>query len=142
MPQLPQRRIVQLRRAFDEIRLLDVIFGIRQPFGKLGVVRQNQQAARIHVQPADRRQELRDPFEQIVDRLAALRIPIRRQIPLRLVEQQIAAACAAQRAPIDLDSIPRQVDPLIGILDHLAIDRYAARVNPAARLAARSKAGL
>lgn len=141
LPQLRQRRIVQFRGAFDEIRLLDVILGIRQAFGKLRIVRQNQQPARIHVQPPDRRQKLAHAVQQIVDRLAALRIPIRGHITLRLVEQHIPGARPAQRASIDFDPVPRQVDPLIGILDHLAIDRYPPRMNPAARLGTRPKAG-
>ena len=68
---------------------------MRDAIGEVVVVRQDKQAARVLVQPADRSHPLADVRNQIIYGRPALRVAIGCDVTLGLVEQQIESSCCS-----------------------------------------------
>jgi len=128
--------------ALDQIRLRDFVIGVRQPLSELRIVGEDQQAAGIQIEPADRRNESVDIRNQIVDGRASLGILEGRDVTGGLVEQDIERLFGAQWFAVEENPVALEIDPVIRILDNAAVDPDAPRVNPAARLCARANARL
>ena len=63
-------------------------------------------------------------------------------IALRLVQQNVSLFVRAQRLSVEGHAIAVEIDPMIGVLDDLAVDADAAGADPAPRVRARRHAGL
>ncbi len=130
------------RRSSSLVALRDVVLGIRQPLGKLRIVGQNQQAACIEIEPADRKQVALTVRQQIVDRRTPVRIAIGGDVAGRLVQQQVRALFAAQRLAIEGDAVALHVHPRVRIAHDPAVDAHAPRPDPTAGFGTRSEACL
>jgi hypothetical protein len=121
---------------FDQIGFRDFVFGICQRFGKLSIIRQEQQAGRIEIQPADLRDKLIHAGKQIVYGRATLGIAVGRQIAFRLIQQNIAALWTRQWLAIESYLVAFQIDPVVRRLDHLSVHADTTGSDPASRIRA------
>ena len=79
---------------------------------------------------------------QIVNGRPPFGIAPRRQITLRLVQQDVRRLRRLERFAVEGDAILFEIHPVIGILHYLSVDAHAARADPTARVGARSQSGL
>jgi len=89
LAQLLKLLISQHARRFHQVRLRHLAFGIHHVLCELRVIRQNQQAAGVEIQPAHGNHILRYAFQQIVNRRPAFRILVSGEIAFRLIQQKI-----------------------------------------------------
>lgn len=113
-----------------------MVLWIRQLFGELRIVGKDQQSAGVQIQPSDRRNELIDAPDQVVNRQPPLGIFVRGDVALGLVEKNVKALRGFERLSVEGHAIAPKLNPVVGILDHLSVHRDAARMDPAPRIRA------
>ena len=87
-----------------DVRLLDAVARMREPMGEVTVVREQQHAARVDVEPAHRH-DARIVADEVDDRRAALRVARRRDDTERLVEQHVRELLLPDPVAVDLDDV-------------------------------------
>src|SRR5205807_10288717 len=112
------------------------------PLGELRVIRQDQQAAGVEVEAADRKEITLAIRQQVVDRGTSMRIAIRSDVAGRLVQKKIRALLTTQRLAVEGHAVALHVDPGVGIANDAAVDAHPSAADPATRLGARAEAGL
>ena len=136
-----ERRLVGHAADAHVVFPFHLVTRVEQPFGQRTVVGQQQQALGVVVEPPHRIDVLADVRQQIEDRRPALRVLPRRDVPARLVEQDIAVM-GDDPDPLAIDA--DVVVPGIGLraeLQHrLAVDTDAALCDQALGGAARRDA--
>ena len=89
------------------VGLLDAVARMREPVRQLAVVREQERAGRVDVEPADR-DDARLVADEVDDRRRALRIPRRRHDSERLVQQDVCQLLLADPLAVDLDDVRRR----------------------------------
>jgi len=130
----------------DVVLLGQTIAGVHHPIGDIAVVREEQQAFSVAVQPADRKDAL-GYVDQIHDRPAATLVVHRRDIATRLVQDQIAERLRGEQLAVHADIVTDRISPGAKLGHDRAVDRDTAFANqlfsrPAGRDAARRKDAL
>jgi len=114
------------RRAID---FVDAETRVREREREIAVVRQQQHAGRIVIEPSDRHQprRLRSALRacKIVDRSTPLGVVHRRYDPDGFVQDQHFALRHHDRAPVDVDAIA-VVDSRAELADELTVDTHLA----------------
>src|SRR5262245_35542790 len=134
LPERIERGVVEEDRGFHEVRLRDLVLGVRERLGELGVVRQEEEAARVEVEPAHGEHVRSMLGQEVVDRLPSLRAPVRREVPLGLVEQEVDLLRGLEGLAVQAHAVPARIDPSVGVERDLAVDPHAALRDPASRL--------
>lgn len=88
------------------------------------------------IEPADRNDPLGN-IDQVEDGSASSLVARRRDVAIRLVEQDVAPPLVLQRLAIDPDLLELRVDLNSQLGDDGAVDGYPAFTNQVFRLAAR-----
>jgi len=114
---------------------------VGEPLGEIGVVGQYEQTAGVQIESAHRRQPGVYALEQVVNRGPALGIAVRRQVPLRLIEQDVSFGRGANWFPVERYATSIQIDPLVRIADHLSVHSDAAAADPAPGFGSRTDSG-
>ena len=113
----------------DEVDLVHLFFGVRQPVCKFSVVCQKQEPFRIKVQPPDRIHPRAAAGDELCNISAPLFIRQRADIPSRLVEHQNdARGLPFQAHAVDLDDVFLVVRHIAEAC-RVAVDAYAAVQN-------------
>ena len=99
---------------------------MREPVGEVAVVREQEHAARVDVEPADRH-DARLVTDEIDDGRAALGVAGRRDDAERLVEKDVRKLLLAHALAVDLDDVPRRNERVQ--LAALPVDGDAARLD-------------
>lgn len=120
----------------------DAVPRVREPRRQIPVVRENEQPLGIEVEPAD----WVDVFtraNEIDDGRSPLRVRSRRDIPLRLVEQQIDVALRHPDPPaVNADVVVSRIGLRAELPNRLAIDGHPALEHQLLGCASGSDAGL
>ena len=111
---------------------------MREPVGEIAVVREQQDAARVDVQPADRH-DARLVADEVDDGRATLGIAGSCHDAERLVEENVRKLLLADPLAVDLDDVPRCDEGVE--LAALPVDRYPALLDQLVRGATRRDAG-
>ena len=111
---------------------------MREAVRELAVVRQQQRARRVHVEPPDRDDALRQVDERD-DRRPPLRIGDRRYDTARLVQQHVGQSLPHHVLPVDLHPVARSDERIQ--LTGLPVDRHAPGLDQLVGPAARRDAG-
>lgn len=117
-----RRRVAVEQRL---ILLVDPIAGMHDTVGDFAVVRQQQQAFGLPVEPADRHDALVDRHE-VHDGVAASLVRCRRDVAAGLVEQNIAPADGRDQLAVDLDLLGGGIDFAAKLGDDLAVNTDAS----------------
>ena len=99
-----ERLVARLAAHLGHVGLLDPVAGVCEPVGERSVVRQQQDACRIAVEPADGD----DPhvaLDELDDRGSPARVTGGGDRPARLVEEHVAQGLLAELAPIDAHDV-------------------------------------
>lgn len=110
------------------IFLLDAESWMRHPKGDVAVIRQQQQAGCVAVEPADRDDPLGN-IDQIEHGPTATLVAGGRDVAIWFVQQDIATPFILQRVPIDENHLPLWVDLNAKLGDDRAIDRHPPLTN-------------
>ena len=116
----------QVSLDVGDVGLLDAVARMRQPVGEVAVVREQQHAARVDVEPSHRHDAGVVP-DEVDDRRAALRVARRRDDAERLVEQDVRELLLADAVAVDLDDVPGGDEGVE--LTALTVDRDPARLD-------------
>ena len=131
----PAKRVLA-RIAFDLglVDLLHLVARVREPVCELPVVRQQERAGRVRVEPADR-DDARHGRDELDDGRPPVRVARRRHDAGGLVEQHVGEPLRYQRPPVELDRVGGLDDrvQLPGPPVHADTARLDQRVGAAAR---------
>ena len=116
-----------------------MVLGIRHAFGQDGVVGQQQQSARIFIEPSDGSHKRRHFLQQVVHRRSPLGVAFAGDESGWLVKQHIEALQRLHHAAIEFNPIRIEVHPMFRVLDNCAVHCHAALMNPAPCIGARSE---
>ena len=89
------------------VDLLDAVAGMREPVRERAVVRQEERAGRVGVEPADRDDALRHVVHELDDRRPSLRVAGRRHGAGRLVQEDVGELLRRDGLAVDLDPVAR-----------------------------------
>jgi hypothetical protein len=141
-PQPLERPVVGYAAHARVILALDLVARVQQARRDLPVVREQQQAFRIVVEPAHRVDVLPDAGQQVEDRRPAFRILPGRHVAARLVEQDVAVARRpAHTLAVDADVVAGRVGSRAKLEDGDAVHRDPAVHNQRLRRTSRRDAG-
>ena len=93
-----QRLVVGLAFDLDLVDLLDAVARMREPVRERAVVRQEQRAGRVGVEPSDGDDSFRDLVHELDDGRPSLRVAGRRHGARRLVQEDVRELSAPRRA--------------------------------------------
>jgi hypothetical protein len=111
-PQLSQRVLARLAAHAGVVLAFDLVARVEQPLGERPVVGEQQQALGVVVEAAHRVDVLADVGQQVEDGRTALRVPARRDVAARLVQQDVAVADRdADALTVDADLVPVGIRP-------------------------------
>src|SRR5690606_39532849 len=105
--------------------------------GHLPIVRCEDHAARMKIEPPDREDPLRNLLEDILNRGAPLRISHRRDHPARLVHKIVDRLLRDDAPTVELDAIAARIDLNAELAHDDAIDAHPPRENQLFRLTPR-----
>jgi hypothetical protein len=106
---------------------LHLVAGMQETFGEGSVVGQQEQAFRVVVEAAHRVDVLADVGQQVEDRLPLFRVLPRRDVPSRLVQQDVAMTRRdANPLAVHADVVPAGVGPRAELQHRGAVHRDAA----------------
>ena len=127
------------RHPFDvaEVKLRHAVSRVSQPVGQFAVVRDQQQAFRFFVEPADREQPLFELREQVENSRAASRIEVGANDAARLVQHEIHFAMLLEPFAIEFDLLRVRIGAKGQIGNDFAIDGDSAGGNELFALATR-----
>ena len=95
-----------------------------------------QQPRRVLIESSDRRHPLAHVGDQVVYGGTAFRVFIGRDVAFRFIEEDIRLPLFDNRLAVEFDAVRIRIHPVIGCLDHLAVDLYASRSDPLSRIRA------
>ena len=137
LAQPAERVLVRVAVDVDLVRLLDAVARMREPVREQPVVREQERAGRVGVEPADR-DDARLGGNEIDDGAAALRVADRRDDAGGLVQEQVRELLQRDRAAVDLDPVAGSDDGVE--LPGLAVDEDAAVLDQRVGVPARGDA--
>ena len=111
---------------------------MREPVRERAVVREQERARRVDVEPADR-DDPRLVLDEADDGRPALRVARGRHDPRRLVQEHVGERLLRDRPPVDLDGVGGLHERVQ--LPGLAVDAHAAGLDQLVGLPARRDAG-
>jgi hypothetical protein len=121
---------------------LDLVARVQEVRRQLAVVREQEQALRVVVEPADRVDVLAHLRQQVEHGRPLLRVLPRRHVAARLVEQDVAVARGhADALAVHADVVPGGVGPGAEFEDGRPVHRHAAGHDQRFRRASRRDAG-
>lgn len=112
----------------DVILLGQPIAGVHDAIGDITIVREEQQALGVAVQPANRKDALGD-IDQIHDRPAATLVVHRRDVATRLVQDQVAERLRREQLAVHADIVTNRISPGAKLGHDRAVDGDAALAN-------------
>ena len=128
-----QRLVVRLLPRLDLVDLLDAVARVRKPVRERAVVREQEHAGRVDVEPPDR-DDPRLVLDERDDGRPALRVAGRRDDARGLVQEHVGEPLLRDRPAVHLDDVPR-LDERVQ-LARLAVHAHAAGLDQLVRLAA------
>jgi len=119
LTQLSQRSVVRVAFDHGDVRLLDAVARVGEPVGELPVVREQEHASRVGVEPPDRYDAWLVRHE-LDDRGPPLGVARGRDDTGGLVEEDVPKRLPRHLPPVDLDAVTRADDGVE--LSRLAVD--------------------
>lgn len=129
-------------RRLHQVSLRHLVARVHHGFGELRIVGEDQQAGGVQVQAPYRNDVRGVEWKQVVDRGPSIRIAMGGEITLRLVHQQVHGMSRADRLTVDGDGVPFQIDPVLRVADHGAVDLNAPSGDHLAGIGSRCDSGL
>ena len=132
--------IVRRRRPFDVgfVDLRDAVAWVREPVREIAVVREEEGAGRVDVEPPDR-DDPRLSGNEVDDRSPSVRVACRGDDAIGLVQQQVGERLRRDARTVDLDDVAL---PHVGVqLSWLAVHAHPAFADELVGAPARRDAG-
>jgi hypothetical protein len=133
-----ERGVVGLAVRLHLVDLLDAVARVREAVRERPVVREQERAGRVCVEPPDRH----DPnlvADEVEHRPAPLRVARRRHDAGRLVQEDIREPLLGDSLPVHLDDVASRDERVQ--LARRAVHAHASRLDQVVRLAARCHTG-
>ena len=139
-PEAVEGSLVQQRGGFHQVGLRYFILRIGKTLAELGVVGEQEEAGGFEVEPPDREDVIREAAEEVVDSGAVIGVVAGGEVTGGLIEQEIDFFGGAQELTIEGDAVAAERNPVVGILNQVAIDVDPAGVDERAGLRAGNQA--
>jgi hypothetical protein len=133
--------LVHLALHLHHVRLRDVLLRVQQPVGELAVVRQQQGAARVKIEPADGVEAHARVRHEVGHRRAALGVAERGDDEPRFVQHDVDGVLVHDAVAIELDLVVPGVSSRAELGDDGAVDAYPTAGDEILRGTARGDTG-